>query len=398
MIKKVFFVLLSCMLLSPHLSTLAQTQVVRGLVVDVDGTPLPGVNVYAKGKESKGVITNIDGKYAVSGLAANDSIFFTYIGYKTQTFRVGNKSTLDVIMEESATELEETVIVAFQKQKKESVIGAIQTVTPKDLKVPQSNLTTALAGRVAGLISYQRSGEPGRDNAEFFVRGVTTNGYASSPLILIDGLEVSSEDLARLEPENIASFSIMKDATATALYGARGANGVILVTTKSGQKGKIRITARVETSISTPTKIQEYLDGVSYMELYNIAERARNPEATPTYSKEKIENTRLGNNPMYYPNVDWYGELFKDQATVTASGGGEVAQYYLSVAYTNENGLMKVDKLNNFNNNISINRYNIRANIDVNLTKTTKGSVKVYSLPLIVRTPPSLSLLPLAST
>ena len=334
MIKKVFFVLLSCMLLSPHLSTLAQTQVVRGLVVDVDGTPLPGVNVYAKGKESKGVITNIDGKYAVSGLAANDSIFFTYIGYKTQTFRVGNKSTLDVIMEESATELEETVIVAFQKQKKESVIGAIQTVTPKDLKVPQSNLTTALAGRVAGLISYQRSGEPGRDNAEFFVRGVTTNGYASSPLILIDGLEVSSEDLARLEPENIASFSIMKDATATALYGARGANGVILVTTKSGQKGKIRITARVETSISTPTKIQEYLDGVSYMELYNIAERARNPEATPTYSKEKIENTRLGNNPMYYPNVDWYGELFKDQAintkaTVTASGGGEVAQYFL---------------------------------------------------------------------
>ena len=169
MIKKVFFVLLSCMLLSPHLSTLAQTQVVRGLVVDVDGTPLPGVNVYAKGKESKGVITNIDGKYAVSGLAANDSIFFTYIGYKTQTFRVGNKSTLDVIMEESATELEETVIVAFQKQKKESVIGAIQTVTPKDLKVPQSNLTTALAGRVAGLISYQRSGDPGRDNAEFVV-------------------------------------------------------------------------------------------------------------------------------------------------------------------------------------------------------------------------------------
>lgn len=385
MIKKALFMLLSCMLFSPHLSTMAQTQVVRGLVMDVDGTPLPGVNVYAKGKESKGVITNMDGKYAVSGLSANDSIFFTYIGYQTQTFRVGNLSTLDVIMEESATELEETVIVAFQKQKKESVIGAIQTVTPKDLKVPQSNLTTALAGRVAGLISYQRSGEPGRDNAEFFIRGVTTNGYASSPLILIDGLEVSSEDLARLEPENIASFSIMKDATATALYGARGANGVILVTTKSGQKGKIKITARVETSISTPTKIQEYLDGVSYMELYNIAERARNPEATPTYSKEKIENTRLGKNPMYYPNVDWYGELFKDQAintkaTVTASGGGEVAQYYLSVAYTNENGLMKVDKLNNFNNNISINRYNIRANIDVNLTKTTKGSVKVYSL------------------
>lgn len=385
MIKKAFFVLLSCMLLSPHLSITAQMQVVRGLVVDVDGTPLPGVNIYAKGKESKGVISSIDGKYALSGLATNDSIYFTYIGYQTQRYMVGNRTTIDVVMEENATELEETVIVAFQKQKKESVIGAINTINPKELKVPQSNLTTALAGRMAGIISYQRSGEPGRDNAEFFVRGVTTFGYKSSPLILIDGLEVTSEDLARLEPENVASFSIMKDATATSLYGARGANGVILVTTKSGRKGKIQITARVETSISTPTKIQEFLNGVDYMEMYNAAQRARNPEATGVYTKEKIENTRNGSDLMLYPNVDWYDELFKNsafntKATVTASGGGEVAQYYLSVAYTNENGLMKVDRMNNFNNNISINRYNIRANIDVNLTKTTKGSVKVYSL------------------
>lgn len=385
MIRKAIFVLLSCMLLSPHLSTMAQTQVVKGLVVDVDGTPLPGVNIYARGKESKGVITNLDGKYAISELASNDSLNFTYIGYKTKVFRVGNTTTLDVIMEEDAGELEELVVVAFQKQKKESMIGSIQTISPKELKVPQSNLTTALAGRMAGIISYQRSGEPGRDNAQFFIRGVTTNGYAKSPLILIDGLEVSSEDLARLEPENIASFSIMKDATATALYGARGANGVILVTTKSGTKGKIKITTRVETSISTPTKIQSYVDGVEYMNLYNFALRERDPEAALRYSKEKIENTRKGANPLIYPNVNWYDELFKNQAvntkaTLTASGGGEVAQYYLSVAYTHENGLMKVDKLNNFNNNISINRYNIRANIDVALTKTTKGSVKIYSL------------------
>lgn len=363
----------------------AQTKVVKGLVVDVSGNPLPGVTVYPEGKETKGVQTDLDGKYAIQGLASSDVIVFSYVGYETQKFNIGDYETLDVILKEDAEMLEETVVVAFAKQKKESVIGAIQTISPKELKVPQSNLTTALAGRVAGLISYQTSGEPGADNANFFVRGVTSFGYKASPLILIDNIEVTSEDLARLEPENIASFSIMKDATATALYGAKGANGVILVTTKSGEKGRLKITGRVETSISTPTKVQEFLDGVSYMNLYNEAVRMRNPEASMVYSKEKIENTRLGTNPILYPDVDWYNELFNNQAmntkaTITASGGGEVARYYLSAAYTNENGLMKVDKLNNYNNNININRYNLRANIDVNLTRTTKASVKIYSL------------------
>ena len=363
----------------------AQTKVVRGLVVDESGNPLPGVTIYAEGKESGGVQSGIDGKYAISGLSEKDVLNFTYIGFETQSIKVGSSETLDVILKEDALALEETVVVAFAKQKKESLIGSIQTVSPKDLKVPQSNLTTALAGRVAGLISYQTSGEPGADNANFFVRGVTTFGYKSSPLILIDNIEVTSEDLARLEPENIASFSIMKDATATALYGAKGANGVILVTTKTGEKGALKITGRVETSISTPTRIQQFLSGVDYMNLYNEATRARNPEAQMVYSKEKIENTKLGTNPNLYPDVDWYSELFNNQAvntkaTITASGGGDIARYYLSAAFTNENGLMKVDKLNNFNNNININRYNIRANIDVNLTKTTKAAVKVYSL------------------
>ena len=372
-------------LLGSALQGAAQNRVIRGLVVDASGNPLPGVTIYAEGKEARGVQTDLSGRYALQGLAENDVVHFTYIGFETQTFTVGNNSTLDVVMKEDAEVLEETVVVAFATQKKESLIGAIQTVAPKDLKVPQSNLTTALAGRVAGLISYQTSGEPGADNANFFVRGVTTFGYKSSPLILIDNIEVTAEDLARLEPENIASFSIMKDATATALYGAKGANGVILVTTKTGEKGALKITGRVETSISTPTRIQEFLSGVEYMELYNAATRARNPEAQMAYSKEKIENTRKGTNPDLYPDVDWYSELFKNQAqntkaTITASGGGDIARYYLSAAFTNENGLMRVDKLNNFNNNIDINRYNIRANIDVNLTKTTKAAVKVYSL------------------
>lgn len=387
MFKKLTQILLlaGVLLVGAQARAVAQTQVVKGLVVDASGNALPGVTVYAEGKESGGVLTDLDGRYAISGLSARDLLIFSYVGFETQKFTVGSNTTLDVILKEDTEMLEETVVVAFAKQKKESVIGAIQTIAPKELKVPQSNLTTALAGRVAGLISYQTSGEPGADNANFFVRGVTSFGYKASPLILIDNIEVSSEDLARLEPENIASFSIMKDATATALYGAKGANGVILVTTKTGEKGALKITGRVETSISTPTKIQQFLDGVQYMNLYNEAVRMRNPEASLVYSREKIENTRQGTNPMLYPNVDWYGELFKNQAfntkaTITASGGGEVARYYLSAAYTNENGLMKVDKLNNYNNNININRYNLRANIDVNLTKTTKAAVKLYSL------------------
>ena len=369
------------------LDALGQQHIVKGLVVDGEGTALPGVSVYVKGSEAQGTTTSIDGRYAVSA-APRDTLTFTYIGFAPRREAVGGRDVIDVVMREDATTLDETVVVAFARQKKNSVIGSIETINPAELKTPTTNLTNTLAGRIAGIISYQRSGEPGRDNANFFVRGVSTiNSALAGPLILIDGVEMSTEDLARLEPENIASFSIMKDATATALYGSKGANGVVLVTTKSGRKGKVKITTRVETQVSTPTKILEFVDGVDYMNLYNYAQRTRDLSGTvgDAYLKEKIENTQAGTDAQLYPNVDWYGMMFKNQtintkATVTASGGGEVAQYYLSAAYTHENGLLKVPKVNNYNNNISINRYNIRANIDVNLTKTTKVAVKVYSL------------------
>ncbi len=368
----------------PYMGILAQSTLIKGLVVDAEGLELPGVNVIIK-NTTKGVMTSIDGKYAITGISENDSIQFSYLGYKTQVFRIGNRDVLDVIMHEATTELAEYQVVAFQKQKKESVIGSVNTINPKELKIPSSNLTTALGGRMAGVISYQTSGEPGKDNAQFFIRGVTTFGYKSDPLILIDGLEVTTEDLARIEPDNIESFSIMKDATATALYGSRGANGVILVVTKTGKKGKIKVSARVETSVSTPTKTNKFLGGVDYMELYNQALRTRQPNALLYYSKDKIEGTRRGLDSQIYPNVDWYNELFNDyvqnyKANVNMTGGGDIAQYYLSVAYTNEKGLLKVDNMNNFNNNIDIQRYNIRANIDFNLTKTTKAAVKFYTL------------------
>lgn len=364
--------------------TFAQASLVKGQVVDKEGNPLPGVSVLQLGS-TNGTITSIDGKYAISNLNENDSLRFSYVGFNNQVIKVGKQTIINVVLLESASALEEVQVVAFQTQKKNSVIASINTVNPTELKIAPTNLTNALAGKIAGVISYQRSGEPGQDNAEFFIRGVTSFGYANSPLILIDGLEVTTTDLARMEPDNIASFSIMKDATATALYGARGANGVILVTTKTGKKGKANISVRIENSITSPTMTNNFLGGVEYMELYNKALRTRDPEALLYYSKDKIEGTRNGLNPQIYPNVDWYSELFRStvqnqKANMSVSGGGEVAQYYLSVSYTDEKGLLKVDKMNNFNNNIDIKRYNLRANIDVNLTKSTKAMVKFYSL------------------
>jgi len=374
----VFFVLLSQQI---H----AQSVLVTGKVVDTEGNPLPGVSVRVIGKTTNATSTSIDGKFALSNLNSKDSILFTYLGYENETQLVGDQTVMNIILKETSTELAELQVVAFQKQKKESVIGSINTINPKELKIAPTNLTNALAGKMAGIISYQRSGEPGRDNSEFFIRGVTSFGYKNSPLILIDALEVSSDDLARIEPDNIASFSIMKDATATALYGARGANGVILVTTKVGSKGKASISARIDNCISSPTQVNRFLSGVDYMELYNTALRTRDPEALLYYSKEKIEGTRNGLNSQIYPNVDWYSELFRNsvqnqKANMSISGGGEVAQYYFSVSYNDEKGLLKVDNLNNFNNNIEIKRYNLRANIDLNLTKTTKAAVKFYTL------------------
>ena len=187
-----------------------------------------------------------------------------------------------MILLENVESLEEVQVVAFQKQKKNSVIGSINTIKPEELKLPNSNLTASFAGRLAGVISYQRSGEPGADT-EFFIRGITSFGTSNSPLILIDGLEVNSYDLARVEPDNIASFSIMKDATATSLYGARGANGVILVTTKEGVKGKAKVSFRYEVANAAPTQISDFLDGVDYMELYNRALRIERPIFTISF-------------------------------------------------------------------------------------------------------------------
>jgi TonB-linked SusC/RagA family outer membrane protein len=302
---------------------------------------------------------------------------FVYGGYRTENLKVGQRKIIAVRMSEETTELDEVTVVAFGTQKKESVIASITTVNPSELKIPTSNLTTAMAGRMAGLISYQRSGEPGLDNAEFFIRGVTTFGYKKDPLILIDNNESTSNELARLQPDEIASFSIMKDATATALYGSRGANGVILITTKSGVEGPSKISVRYEEIFSAPTRLPELADPITYMNLHNEAFLTRRLNPTP-YTQDKIINSMDSNrNPYVYPVTDWYKTLFKDfsnnrHLNFSAAGGGKITKYYVAASVIRDNGVLNVDKRNNFNSNVSLNRYTLRSNININLTKTTE--------------------------
>ncbi|MEL7586453.1 MAG: TonB-dependent receptor [Prolixibacteraceae bacterium] len=354
---------------------------VKGKVTDNENKPLPGATITVVGT-TRGVITDNDGTYSIEA-GPRDKLVFSFIGMESQIIDISNRQVIDVTLKEKSEETEDVTIVAFGKQKKESVIGSITTVKPAELKVPSSNLTTALSGRVAGIISYQRSGEPGQDNADFFVRGITTFGTNTNPLILIDGIELSSADLARLQPDDIASFSIMKDATATALYGARGANGVILVTTKQGVEGPAKISVRLENSFSMPTTDIEFADPVTYMKLQNEAILTRDPGGTLLYSQEKIENTEAGMNPVIYPANDWKKMLFRNfttnqRANLSVNGGGGVARYYVAAAFNRDNGILKVDKRNNFNNNIAINNYTLRANVNIDIFKATELIVRLH--------------------
>lgn len=362
----------------PVVAKVQQSSKFKGKISDTGGDPLPGATVQIKGS-TKGVIADMDGNFEFDDCPLNSTLVVSYIGMETKEIKYTGQKFLNIVMEAKTDELEEVTVVAFAKQKKESVVSAITTVKPTELKIPSSNLTTAFAGRVAGLISYQTSGEPGQDNASFFIRGITTFGAEAKkdPLILIDGIELSTDDLARLNTDDIASFSIMKDATATALYGARGANGVISVTTKEGREGKVTINARVENSFSSPTKKISQTDPITYMRMQNEAIKTRDPLGLALYSEEKITMTERGLYPNIFPTTDWYDTMFNDvisnqRANLSLSGGGTVARYYVAANVSKDNGNMKVDKRNNFNSNISLMKYSIRSNININLTKTTE--------------------------
>jgi TonB-linked SusC/RagA family outer membrane protein len=367
---------------------------IKGKVLDTDGNSMPGVTVMVV-ETASGTATDIDGDYTLRNVPVGSTVRFSFMGYVSQEFTVEkSKPVLNVILLEETSLLDEVTVVAFGTQKKESVVASITTVSPKNLKMPTSNLTTAFAGQIAGMISYQSSGEPGADNAEFFIRGVTTFGYNVDPLILVDNIEISKTELARIQPDDIESFSIMKDAAATALYGARGANGVILIKTKEGRAGKTQLNVRIENTVSQATKKIDLADPVTYMKMHNEAIITRDPKAPLLYSDEKIDNTERGLYPLLYPATDWRSELLKDYAmsqriNVNLRGGTNVARYFVAAAYTKDDGILKVDPKNNFNNNISLNVYTLRSNVNVDLTKTTDlkvsldGTFEDYNGPLI---------------
>lgn len=378
--SKLCFVLYAILFFPLYLS--AQDSMVRGKVIEAEtNEPLPGVTIQIE-NSTRGVTTDIDGTFEIRAVSS-DKLVFSFLGMESQTVNVGNKTYIEVTLKQAVSELDEVTVVAFGKQKKESVIASVSTVQPSVLQVPSSNLTTAFAGRIAGLISYQRTGEPGQDNAQFFIRGVTSFGTGKvDPLILIDGVEMTTEDMARLTTDDIASFSIMKDANATALYGARGANGVIMVTTKEGREGEVKIQFRAEGSFSSPTENVEFADPVTYMKLHNEAVRTRNPGTRLPYEEKKINYTERGIDPVRYPTVDWQDLLFdkntfNQRYNLNISGGGKIARYYIAASYSKDNGILKVDKRQNFNNNIQLNKFALRSNVNVNLTPTTEAIVRL---------------------
>ncbi|MGY5354183.1 SusC/RagA family TonB-linked outer membrane protein [Wenyingzhuangia sp. IMCC45467] len=361
---------------------------ISGIVTDQQGMPLPGATVLVQ-NTSVGTITDFDGKYEFSIPETAKTLEFIFTGMKNQLVKMKEgQLVVNVSMKPDTESLDEVVIVAFGQQKKTDMIGSVSTINTKDLqKFSTSNLTTALAGQAAGVIAYQRGGEPGDDNAEFFIRGVTTFGSQAnrSPLILIDGIELTTTDLARLQKDNIESFSILKDATATSLYGARGANGVILVQTKQGVEGPAKISLRIENSTSAPTRNIKFSDPVTFMQMYNQAVIARDPlgeQANTPYSQQKIDNTILGTNKYVYPSTDWQSMLFKDHTTnrrvnLNVSGGGKVARYYVSGSYNNDNGILKTQEVNNFNNNIKLKTYSLRSNVNVDISPSTELVVRL---------------------
>lgn len=356
---------------------------VSGKVTDSTGQALIGVSIVVKEMTGRGTTTDMNGMYAIEIPKDRSTLVFSLVGYQTVEVIVNGQTTVDVVLGVSTSMGDEVVVVGFGTQKKKEVVGAVTSVKPADLIVPSSNLTTAFAGRIAGMIAYQRSGEPGMDDADFFIRGVTSFGIGKvNPLILIDGVELTSTDLARMKPDDIESFNVLKDATATAVYGARGANGVILVTTKKGKEGRAKVDLRAEASLSMPTKNVEFADPVTYMKLYNDAFTARNPFAADFYSQQKIDATAEGRNPVIYPANDWQALMFKKNTfnhryNMSVHGGGKVARYNVMGSYSQDNGMLKVDKRNNFNNNVNFKTYTLRSNVDVDLTKTTQMIVRL---------------------
>ena len=348
---------------------------ISGRVTDIKGEPLIGVNVTVDG-DVNGSITNMDGLYEIFVTKKSVVLKFTYIGFKTSEIRTNASTNIyDVTLEEQVNELEETVIVGYGTQRKISNIGAQSSMKMEDIKTPSASLTTTLAGRLAGVVAVQRTGEPGKDAADIWIRGISTPN-TSSPLVLVDGVERSFNDI---DPEDIESLTTLKDASATAVYGVRGANGVILIKTKPGKVGKPTVSADYYESFTRFTKMVDLADGITYMNAAN--EAMRNDGIATKYTEDQIRNTIAGKDPYLYPNVDWLKEIFNDwghnrRVNVNVRGGSEKVAYYASVSYFNETGMTVTDKnIDTYDSKMKYSRYNFTTNLNIDVTPTTKVEI-----------------------
>ena len=350
---------------------------ISGVVKDDSGEPIVGASVMVKGT-SLGTITNVDGEFALE-VPANATLSVSYIGYVQQDVTVKNNNRLRITMtEDAAKKLDEVVVVGYGTQKKASVTGAISSVTTKDLvQTPQANISNMLVGKMPGLIAMQRSGAPGEDGSTLLIRGVSTFTDNTAPLVMIDGVERPNYN--GVDPNEIESISILKDASATAIYGVRGANGVILITTRKGKTGKPQLSYSGNVAIQRPTAIPSYLNSADYATLYNEAQRndtyVSGAAYMPRFSDKDIELYRNGTDPLFHPNMDWTGDFLRKstlrtQHNFTLTGGTDRVKYFVSAGYYSQEGMYnhtKVDADHDVNAHNS--RYNFRSNLDFSVTQ-----------------------------
>ena len=352
-----------------------KTVTITGNVSDNSGEPLIGVNVVVKNQPGFGVITDLDGNYSITA-GVNDILVFSYVGFQDLEAPVNGQKVVNVVMEQGEA-LEEAVVVAGGYQRKVSVVGSVASVKMEDLKVPTSSISNSLAGNVPGIIAVQRSGEPGKDASEFWIRGISTFGANASALVLVDGIE---RNFNEINVEDIESFSILKDASATAVYGQRGANGVVLITTKKGKEGKVDINFKGEYGISMNAYDRQFVDAGTYASLANEARQSRYMD--PVYDDSELEIIQYGLDQDLYPNVNWNKLLLKDhtntyRATLNVSGGGPTVRYFASGSYYNQGGIYNDEIQATYGKRTAYERYNFRLNTDLNITKTTVLSVGI---------------------
>lgn len=355
-----------------------EARIITGTVISSeDNLPVIGANIWVK-NGTEGTATDIDGKFSIKVEGVAPVLSFSYIGMKPMEVAVTDKSVVNVTLTPDTEQLDEVVVVGYGNQKKESVVGAISTVDVSKLKIPTSSVSNALAGQLAGIVAMTRSGEPGKgSSSDFYIRGVSSFKGTSKPLVLVDGIE---RELDLVDTDDIASFSILKDASASAVYGVRGANGVILITTRKGVEGKPKISVRAEAGITQPTKMPKFVNSMQWSEMYNEA------IGREYYTQDEIQKYATGSDPDLYPNVNWVKEMYKDHAynqrvNLNITGGGDIAKYYVSGGFYNEGSIFKnAGDRYDYNSSINYNKFNFRSNIDLSLTKTTVLNVNLANI------------------